>query len=627
MCGIAGLWSGTGDIERRRPEVERMIGALQHRGPDDRGLYVGTRAAIGMTRLSIVDLASGHQPLSSEDGRIVVVCNGEIYNHEELRRDLAAKGHALRSRSDVEVVAHLYEEYGTRFVEHLRGMFAIALWDATRERLVLARDRIGIKPLFYANRGGTLLFGSEIKALMRGGTLRGSLDRDALDAYLTFGYIPCPLTIYEEIRKLEPGHLLICDATGVEITPYWRLSCDAEADGDEDTLARGFIDRFRGAVQSHLMSDVAVGAFLSGGVDSGLIVALMAECHGAPVKTFTAGFHSSGGGYLDERPYARMISRRYGTQHVELEIEPKLDEVLDEVVTAFDEPFADDSVIPSYYICKLARSEVTVGLTGLGGDELFGGYERHLGLQLGALYGRVPSPVRRLLLSLLNRLPERRDGHHTVNHLKRFARAAHLAPSPRYLGYLSVFDAPLRERLCAREGRAGGADGAGTDMRFFESRSGSDLLARALHHDTHTYLPDDVLALTDRLSMHHSLELRVPFLDHPLVEFCAAIPSRLKIRGLTKKYLLKKAARAYLPAEVLDHRKQGFASPMAAWLRGALKTYVTDALSPRRLAQHGLFDAGLVGTLLDEHMSRRESRDRQLFTLLMFQKWHERYMC
>jgi asparagine synthase (glutamine-hydrolysing) len=626
MCGIAGLWSGAGDVERRRPEVERMIGALRHRGPDDRGIHMGTRAAIGMTRLSIVDLASGHQPLSNEDGRIVVVCNGEIYNHEALRRELAAKGHAFKSRSDVEVVSHLYEEYGLAFVEHLRGMFAIALWDATRERLVLARDRIGIKPLFYANTGGVLRFGSEIKALMRGGALRGSLDRDALDAYLTFGYVPCPLTIYEEVRKLEPGHLLVCDASGVQQQPYWRLRSGADSTDDEETLTQGFIDRFRAAVQSHLMSDVAVGAFLSGGVDSGLVVALMAECHGSPVKTFTAGFQSSGRGYLDERPYARMISRRYGTTHVELEIQPKLEEVLDEVVTAFDEPFADDSVIPSYYICKLARSQVTVGLTGLGGDELFGGYERHLGLQLGALYGRVPSPVRRLLLSLLNRLPERKDGHHTVNHLKRFARAAHLAPSPRYLGYLSVFDAPLRDRLCTRDGEGRDSGGAITDMRFFDSPAGGDLLARALHHDTHTYLPDDVLALTDRLSMQHSLELRVPFLDHPLVEFCAAIPSRFKIRGLTKKYLLKKAARAYLPDEVLDHRKQGFASPMSAWLRGALKTYVVDALSPRRLARHGLFDAGLVGTLLDEHMSRRESRDRQLFTLLMFQKWHERYM-
>jgi len=623
MCGIAGLWGSPADLLDRRAEVEAMVGALHHRGPDDRGLYVGTRAAIGMTRLSIVDLTSGHQPLSNEDGRIVVVCNGEIYNHAELRRTLAARGHAFKSHSDVEVISHLYEEYGLHFVDHLRGMFALALWDAARERLVLARDRIGIKPLFYARQGTRLLFGSEIKAVARG--TRGlTLDRDAMDAYLTFGYIPAPLTIYQEIRKLEPGHLLVCDHSGVSTTPYWHLAHEAASDADEESLSREFVSRFRDAVRSHLMSDVSVGAFLSGGVDSGLVVALMAECQDAPVRTFTAGFRSSGGGFLDERPYARMISRRYATQHTELEIEPRLDEVLDDVVSTFDEPFADDSVIPSYYICKLARSAVTVSLTGLGGDELFGGYDRYLGLQLGALYGRLPAPVRRLALSFMNRLPESRGGHHAVNHLKRFVRAAHLAPAPRYLGYLSVFDKGLRERVCTPHPEHGG--NAATDMRFFASREGGDLLASALHHDIHTYLPDDVLALTDRLSMRHSLELRVPFLDHSLVEFCAGIPSRLKIRRLTKKYLLKKAARQFLPADVLDHRKQGFASPMATWLRGALKTYVTDALSPARLARHGLFNPSAVRTLIDEHMHRRESRDRQLFTLLMFQKWHERYL-
>jgi asparagine synthase (glutamine-hydrolysing) len=626
MCGIAGLWAPADEHESHREVVERMVASLSHRGPDDQGFHIAKRAGIGMTRLSIIDVAGGHQPISSEDGMVTVVCNGEIYNHEELRRELMARGHVFRTGSDVEVIVHLYEEMGPRCIERLRGMFGVALWDERKQKLLLARDRLGIKPLFYAPYRGGLLFASEMKAIVRA-RVPLSLDGDALDQYLTFGYIPAPLTIYREIRKLDPGHILIGDARGYTIERYWQLRFDPIPDADEHFLGRRFVELFADAVRSHLMSDVSLGAFLSGGIDSGLVVALMAEMTSTPVKTFTIGFGGGAGGHLDERPYARMLNRRYGTTHTEFEVQPNLEEVLDHAVDAFDEPFADDSVIPTYYICKAAREHVTVALTGLGGDELFGGYERYLGLKLSGRYQRVPPFVRRHIIGpLIDRLPERQDGHYTVNHLKRFVRAGELPPSSRYLNYVTVFNEALKRQLCV-PGMfdRGSADGA-SDAQHFNSPVASDLIDRALNHDFNTYLPDDILALSDRLSMRSGLELRVPFLDHPLVEFCATIPSSLKIRATTKKYLLRRVARKFLPDEVIDHRKQGFASPLTAWLRNDLNGYVRSVLSPRRLARHGLFEAGAVNTLIDAHMSRREIYDRQIFALIMFQKWHERFM-
>ncbi len=420
---------------------------------------------------------------------------------------------------------------------------------------------------------------------------------------------------------------MIADAGGITTRRYWQLRFDPIPDADEVALGRRFVELFEDAVRSHLMSDVSLGAFLSGGVDSSLVVALMAEMTSTPVKTFTIGFGGGAGGHLDERPYARLLSRRYGTTHTEFEVQPNLEEVLDHAVEAFDEPFADDSVIPTYYICKLARQSVTVALTGLGGDELFGGYERHLGLKLSAGYDRVPSFVRRRMIGpLVDSLPERRDGHYTINHLKRFVRAAELPAPRRYLNYVTVFNEAMKRRVCAAGALDHDGEGQAGDTRHFDSPAAHDLVDRALNHDINTYLPEDILALSDRLSMQCSLELRVPFLDHPLVEFCATIPSSLKIRATTKKYLLRRVARRFLPDEVIDHRKQGFASPMTSWLRTDLKDYVRSTLAPARLERHGLFDAGAVTGMIDAHMTRRETYDRQLFALMMFQKWHERFM-
>jgi asparagine synthase (glutamine-hydrolysing) len=628
MCGIAGLVS-LSEATRAQPDwVQRMVSTIEHRGPDDRGVFDGGQACLGVCRLSIVDLAGGHQPLSNEDDTLTLVCNGEIYNSPALRKQLLAQGHTFKTRGDVEVILHLYEEHGLECAKHLQGMFAFALWDSKRKRLLVARDRLGIKPLFFAEADGFLWFCSEIKGLLSPGRIGKDIHWEGLDRYFTFGYIPAPVTIYSRVQKLLPAHQLVVERGRIAIEPYWKLSIHPNGVGRTEDLEERLLDLLRKAVRSHLMSDVPLGAFLSGGVDSSLIVALMSEFSESPVNTFTMGFGGQKGGYLDERPFARLVSQRYGTNHTEYEVQPHLDEILERIVDAFDEPFADDSVIPTYYICQLTAQKVKVALTGLGGDELFGGYERYLGLRLSEYYRTVPGFLRQGIVSpIVNRLPEPKSGHYTVNHMKRFVRAAELPPDRRYLQYLEVFSSAERQNLYSPETRSRIRNEKHEALRcdYFSAVNAPTLLDRAFYQDLHTYVPEDILALTDRLSMHHSLELRVPFLDHELVEFCVNIPSSLKIRHFRKKYFLRKIARQLLPKEVLAHRKQGFASPMAAWLRGDLRGYIADSLSEARLRRHGCLLPAEVQRLVTQHLRRRELNDRKIFAVLMFQKWFERH--
>ncbi len=617
MCGIAGaLVPGVpeGSLDAT---VGRMVDALWRRGPDDRGQWTEDHVSLGMRRLSIIDVCGGHQPIFSEDRSSVIVCNGEIYNYQELRRELEQRGHHFSTYSDVEVALHLYEESGPAMLSRLRGMFALAIWDMPQRRLLVARDRLGIKPLFYVSKPGVFAFGSELKALRQSPWCDERIDMEALDRYLTFGYIPAPHTIYEGVRKLLPGHYALVTETATFVERYWSLPAPAPV---SMTTAEAMtqVDRLLGdAVRSHLMSDVPLGAFLSGGIDSSVVVAMMAEATDQPVRTFTIGFGGTSAGVLDERSYARATSERYGTAHVEYEVAPNVADVLDEAVDAFDEPFADDSIVPSYYVCQLARRNVTVALSGLGGDELFAGYERHLGIALSERLERLsPAVARRAVAAIVNRLPERADGHYTVNHMKRFVRGWDLQPRSRYVSYHTVFSRDAKAQLL----------GTSSPPPFDGNEAGTvpDLLAWALQYDIEHYLPDDILALSDRLSMWHGLELRVPFLDHPFVEFCQTVPSRLKIHGLTKKYVLREVAARRVPASVLNHRKQGFASPMASWLRGDLKAYVDSALAPDKLALHGLFRQGYVEELRHKHARREEACEKQIFTLLMFQRWFER---
>jgi asparagine synthase (glutamine-hydrolysing) len=616
MCGITGIYCES-DLPQQR-ELEAMVHSIRRRGPDDRGYFVSGPVGLGMSRLSIIDPENGRQPISSEDGNVVVVCNGEIYNHPELRRELGAKGHRYKTRSDAETLVHLYEEEGLDFLDRLQGMFGLALWDQKRHRLIIARDRLGIKPVYYTTSADLLIFGSELKAVVASKRLSLTVDNSAIDAYFKLGYVPNPLTIYREVKKLPPAHVLIHENGQTRLKKYWNLSFEPKPAKSASEWQEQFVSLFQATVEKHLMSDVPLGAFLSGGVDSSFVVATMAGLMDKPVKSFTVGFAGSKGGYLDERDIAREVSRQFGTEHTEFEVQPRPEEIIDEVVEAFDEPFADDSVIPTYYLCRETSKQVKVALSGLGGDELFAGYERYLGLVLSSSYDKLPGFVKTSIIGpLVNRLPELKNGHYTINHLKRFVRSSKFPPAERYQSYVSIFGGEERRSLLP--GLNGFANGDVNLEYFSNSRMG--LLDQALNQDIHTYLPEDILALSDRLSMWHSLELRVPFVDHQLVEFCAAMPASLKIRGREKKVMLRRAARGVLPDAVLNHRKQGFAAPMAAWLRGDLKEYVADSLSTSMVARHGLLDPKYVHGLLHEHWTRRELNDRKIFSVLMFQRW------
>jgi asparagine synthase (glutamine-hydrolysing) len=624
MCGIAGIYN----LSAREPvglaELNGMCRTIVRRGPDDEGTYTGENVGLGMRRLSIIDVAGGHQPIANEDGSLVIVFNGEIFNHEPLQAGLKQRGHQFSTRSDTETVLHLFEEEGPACLRHLRGMFAIAIWNARSRTLFLARDRLGIKPLHYCADDRRLVFGSEIKAVLAARGVSRALDWTAVDAFFTYGYIPAPWTVYRDVRKLLPGHYLLADASGVTCHQYWDLPMGPKLRSSEADIETEFIDRFRDSVRMRLLSEVPLGAYLSGGVDSSLVVAMMAQSSGRPVNTFTIGFGGETGTFLDERRFAREVSVRYGTTHREFEALPDIEEALDAALSAFDEPFADDSLIPTHHICRLAREHVTVALTGLGGDEDFAGYERYLGFRLSAFTDRWPwGGLMRALRPLARGLPEESGGHYRVNHVKRFLEASDLPPAARWQRYLAVMPQSERRALyrpeIAREIDFDAVDGAG--RRYFEQCDAEDPLDRALYQDIKMYLPDDILALTDRVGMWHSLELRVPFVDHTLMEFCARIPSSLKLRRGEKKYLLRQAARPFVPASVLNHRKQGFAAPMAMWLRGDMRGLVDSTLRPQELDRVGVLNPEQVSARVAAHAERRQLNDKSIFAMLVFQRW------
>ena len=628
MCGICGFFGNETVISH--DTLERMNNTLIRRGPDETGVFRESEVGFAMRRLSIIDLHGGHQPIHNEDSTVWVIFNGEIYNYRELRATLLQQGHRFKTNSDTEVIVHLYEEYGDKLVDHLRGMFAFALWDAPRRRGLIARDPLGIKPLFYSRVGGMLLFGSEIKAVLASGVVDKEMDYQALDAFITYTYIPAPLTIYRDVRKLEPGHLLVWDAGRVEDRQYWDLDvahpdCNTEAEEWADRFDRAIED----AVNSHMVSDVPVGAFLSGGIDSSLVVALMSRHVNDPVQTFTMGFGGARNPLVDERPLARLVAARYGCNFHEHTVQPDFRHIVGEIVDSFDEPFADDSVIPSYYVSQFTRRYVKVAMSGLGGDELFAGYNRYSGMALSQYYSRLMPGLlhRRLIQPLVQRLPEPTHGGDRVDHAKRFSAAGLLSPAGRYLGFVSTLDSWERHRLYTRE-TAGKIDFDATGRIItepFVRCAAPDDVTRALYVDIKTYLPEDILALSDRLSMWHSLEVRVPLVDQRLIELSARLPIRYKLNWRRKKILLKKIAARHLPAEVVRHRKQGFESPMAAWLRTDLVDYARDTLGKGRLGKSDLFDNEYISAKLEEHLAGRHKNNKLLFSLIMFQEWYERY--
>jgi len=599
----------------------------RRRGPDGEGLLYTGRVGLAMRRLAIIDIEGGSQPIYNEDRSVALVFNGEIYNYKQLREGLRARGHQFRTNSDTEVIVHLYEERGADLVRELEGMFAFALWDSQRESLLLARDRLGIKPLFIAELAEGILFGSEIKSLLATGLVPPELDFQALDEFLAYTFIPAPRTIYRAVRKVEPGTTVTVRRGDVRTSRYWGVPDSEVVNRTPAEWVERIETGLRRAVESHLVSDVPVGAFLSGGIDSGLMVAMMAAATERPVEAFTVGFSDAGSSFLDERVYARLIAKRYRLNHHEINVEPHVVDIIDDIVEAFDEPFADDSVIPSYYVSQVAARFVKVALTGLGGDELFGGYRRHLGLGIGEAYAFLPRWLREGVVDrIVRRLPEPRSSNDFVDHLKRFSRASSRSASHRYQDVMSSLSVAERAYLytpdAAEQVSLSTTTGLLTDT--FEGFRYGNSIERALKTDLRCYLSDDILTLTDRLSMWHSLEVRVPYLDHRFVEEVMTIPASLKIRHLDQKHILKRVATRWVPIPVINHRKQGFEAPMARWLRGPLRGLLRDVLAAVTINPTGIFNAREIERLQQEHVCGSRKHSKVLFSLLMFHMWFDR---
>jgi asparagine synthase (glutamine-hydrolysing) len=619
MCGICGVVQIGGEPRSvvEHEVLDRMTDAMTHRGPNDRGTYLAPGVALGVRRLSIVDVEGGHQPVCSEDGSVWAVQNGELYNHDEVRRGLLAKGHRFASRCDTEILPHLYEEIGERYPEQVRGKFGIAVWDGRRRRAVVARDRLGVKPMYYAQAGDLVVFASELKSLLASGLVDPRLDYEAIDAYMTLGFVPGPLTPLEGVRKLLPGERLVVDEHGPRLERYWhypRPEPDLKASADE--LGEGLIERLEEAVRLRLMSDVPLGAMLSGGLDSTLIVALMARNMSEPVKTFSVGFVEDG--QDSELPDARLVAEAFGTDHHELELSYAQQQVdLESLVWAMDEPVADLSSLGFLAISELAARHVTVALSGQGADELLAGYRKHQAASLVARWQRLPAPLRRAGAGALGGLSSRR------------AVRTLLADGPvdRLLAMSGRVDEALRGELYT--GPLAGADGLAARRLVAPLVEGvtDDPLAATLHIDGQLALVDRMLHYFDRASMMHSLEVRVPFLDHELVEYCARIPDSLKVHRLERKYLLRRAARGLVPERVLEKRKQGFfQGSTGGWLRAQMDGAISDYLlgpSPRYAE---FLDRGAVERLVRAHRDGGGVDVQLLVGVLMLEIWLASYL-
>jgi asparagine synthase (glutamine-hydrolysing) len=618
MCGICGLVSLDGATAPDPAALAAMNETLVHRGPDSDGSVIDGPCGLAMRRLSIIDLAGGDQPIANEDGRIQVIQNGEIYNYRELMDGLRGRGHTFSTHSDTEVLVHLYEERGPAFVEALRGMFAIAIWDARHGRLVLARDRFGIKPLYYRVAGGQLSFASELKALLRQPGFSREIDPGALEAFLAFNSIPAPLTIFTEARKLPAGHTLVAEKGDVEIHRYARPTPvpaeQVRSEGDE-ALAEELRGRLRDSVRAHLVSDVPVGVLLSGGIDSAALTALAAAESGYRVSTFSIGFEEQS---FDELELARLVAKRYGTDHHELILRPDAVDLLPRLVEAFDEPFGDSSALPTYLVSQLAADTVKVVLSGEGGDELFGGYYTYVADRLAPRVGRA-APFLRPQIELL---PSSSGKVSFDYKAKRFMRGAHLPPVERHHSWKEIFSPDAQEELLSAPRMSDPLD---VYRARYAETEGAEELARLQDLDLGIYLVDDLLVKTDRASMAHSLEARVPFLDPVVAELALALDTKQKVRGFSKKRLLRRAAAPLLPREIIRGRKRGFSIPVAAWLRGDLAPFARDVLSRETIERQGYLDAAAVTRVLDDHIAGKEDLSRQIWGLLNFTLWFDRY--
>jgi asparagine synthase (glutamine-hydrolysing) len=623
MCGIAGFADSSPFTPRRGDAdvalVHRMCDVIRHRGPDDEGLHVEAGVGLGMRRLSIIDLSTGRQPIPNEDQTVWVVFNGEIYNYRELRAELERHGHRFHTSSDTETIVHAYEEWGEDCFARLRGMFGIALWDREERTLLLARDRAGIKPLHFTEHRGRLYFGSELKSLLAAGAVDGEIDIASLDHFFTFLYTPRDRSIFKGVRKLPPGHVLRWRDGRATVFPFWQIGATETFSGGEQEAALRLREALGDAVRSHMMSDVPLGAFLSGGVDSSAVVGLMAEASDRPVQTFSIGFDVA---EFDELEHARAVATHFGTDHHEFVVKPDGLSILDRLIEHFDEPFADSSAIPTWYVSEVARRHVTVVLSGDGGDELFGGYDRYLPHPRVERFDRLPVPGRQALAGAVwPLLPHGVPGKNFLRHVAR-------DDNGRYIDSISLFHDDEKRALFSADVRAAlgrGSAQAALATHFDRFRELSPH-SRMMRFDFETYLPEDVLTKVDRMSMAHSIESRVPLLDNEVIDLAASLPASMKIRNGRRKHILKEAIKGLVPDHILDRKKQGFGVPLGVWFRGGLTDVFADVLGSSRTRQRGYFQQPFVDRIVHEHLSGRRDHTLQLWQLLVFELWHRQYV-
>jgi asparagine synthase (glutamine-hydrolysing) len=625
MCGIVGIaHSDRTDVDQTL--LGRMCAAISHRGPDDDGFYMNGHVGLGMRRLSIIDVKGGQQPIHNQDRTAWIVFNGEIYNYLELRERLEKLGHTFYTNSDTEAIIHAYDRYGADCPKYLRGMFAFAIWDERTEELFLARDRVGKKPLLYAQVNGQFIFGSEFSALLLHPSISRDVNHEAIHQYLSFMCVPAPLTAYQAIKKLEPGHSLRWRKGEIRIEQYWEPDFSKKLDITEQEAGERAIKILRDAVKVRLMSEVPLGAFLSGGIDSSAVVALMAEESSEPVKTFSIGFEEQD---FSELKHARRVADHVGADHHEFIVRPDALEVLPLLVEHYGEPYADSSAIPTYYVARETRKHVTVALNGDGGDESFAGYERYAAMRLAERYYRVPAVLRNSLVrQAVGLLPSSETKRSRVRDVKRFLEAASLPKVERYLRWVSVFDADAKQDLYSEHFRRETEGSSVSDMLkpWFAGANGKGIVDAALLSDIKTYLPNDLLVKVDIATMAVSLEARSPFLDHHVIEFAASLPENLKLRGLTTKYLLKQMLKKILPQENLTRRKMGFGVPIGHWFRGQLQPFLRETILSEKALKREFFKAEVVKQLVELHTRGERDYSHQLWTLLMLELWFQRFI-
>jgi asparagine synthase (glutamine-hydrolysing) len=624
MCGICGRLNFNDELVTKE-FIHRMCQVLKHRGPDDEGIYINPKSEIrnpkigmGVRRLKVIDLETGHQPIHNEDKRIWIVCNGEIYNFKDLRMDLEKRGHKFYTKSDTETIIHLYEDYGIDCVKYLRGMFAFAIWDERKRGLFLARDRLGQKPLVYAMINGSFIFASEIKSILENPEVEKEVNLEALHHYLTYQYIPASLTMFSGIKKLPPASILICNAKGeIKIERYWDLNYKNKLKLSEPEYCEKILELLREAVELRLISDVPLGAFLSGGIDSSAVVGIMSQLMDRPVKTFSIGFEEED---FSEINYARTIAKYFHTDHYEFIVKPETIEILPKLIWHYNEPFADSSALPTYYLARETRKHVTVALNGDGGDENFAGYDRYKANKIASYCNIIPRSLKRIAAGMAGKLPMRKAN--------RFFQAINESPERRNIRWHCFFDNERKNKLYSEEMRKklSYLDAYDYMINVFQEAEADDFLDKILYTDINTYLPGDLLVKMDIATMAHSLEARSPFLDHKFMEFNARIPSRFKLKGLTSKYILKKALKGLLPEEILKRGKMGFGIPIGKWFRYQLKDYIREILLDTRNLQRGYFTRESIRQLLDEHISGKVDHGYRLWALLNLELWHRMFI-